>query len=170
MSLTRVLEVAGAALRVVVGVGFLFALGLNFANVVMRYVFSSPIFWAEEAMIFVFAWCVFLSAALVALNGEHLSVELLGWILPPRVLRGLKVLTHVAAAAVMGFVAYHAWTLVALVARLGQTSIIGEFPMAVAYGSVLAGCVLIVIASLLRVAELAFGLGIGRIERKVASA
>ena len=165
MSLKRGLEIASTALRVVVGVGFLFALALNFANVVMRYMFSSPIFWAEEAMIFVFAWCVFLSAALVALNGEHLSVELLGWILPARVLLGLKALTHVAAAIVMGFVGFHAWTLVALVARLGQTSIIGEFPMSVAYGAVLSGCVLIVIASVLRVLDLA-GLGIGRVERK----
>lgn len=167
MSLTRVLEVTTAVLRAAVGGGFLFALALNFANVVLRYGFSAPIFWAEEAMIFVFAWCVFLSAALVALIGEHLSVELLGWILPPPFVRGLKLLTHVAAAVVMGFVAFHAWTLVTLVARLGQTSIIGEFPMALAYGAVLAGCALIVIASVLRVAELALGLDLGRVERKV---
>jgi hypothetical protein len=57
-------------IAVVIGCGFLFALALNFSNVVGRYVFHAPIFWAEEAMIYTFVWCVFLGAVFVALRGK----------------------------------------------------------------------------------------------------
>jgi TRAP-type transport system small permease protein len=143
-----------AILGTIIGCGFLFALALNFANVILRYLFFAPIYWAEEVMIFTFVWCVFLGAAVVAIRGEHLRVELLIWILPSRVLRILGIIIQAVSAAVMAFVAWRASTLVELVWRLQQTSIVGEIPMAVPYGAVLAGSILLVIASLMRIAEL----------------
>jgi C4-dicarboxylate transporter DctQ subunit len=141
-----------------IGCGFLFALALNFANVVLRYAFGASIYWAEEVMIFTFVWCVFLGAAIVALRSDHLRVELLEWILPAGARRALDIVIHMVVAAVMAFVAWRASSLVELVLRLQQKSIIGEIPMAVPYGAVLIGSILLVIASLVRVVELMLGL------------
>lgn len=151
------LNVLLAALSALIGCGFLLALALNFANVVLRYAFHAPIYWAEEVMIFTFVWCVFLGAAVVALRGDHLRVELLDWALPAGARRVLGILIHLVAAAVMAFVAWRASSLLDLVLRLEQKSIVGEIPMAVPYGAVFVGSLLLVIASLIRAAQLTFG-------------
>ncbi len=157
MGVRKALGAVQTILRMAIGTGFLFALGLNFANVVLRYMFHAPIYWAEEVMIFTFVWCVFLGAALVALTGEHLRVELLEWVLPQSARRALATMIHLTAAIVMTFVAWRASTLVEMVARLQQKSIIAEIPMSVPYGAVLVGSILIALASLLRAAEIISG-------------
>lgn len=145
-------------IAVVIGCGFLFALALNFSNVVGRYVFLAPIYWAEEAMIFTFVWCVFLGAALVALRGNHLRVELLEWVLPAGAQRALAILSHLVTIVLMAFVAWRAWALVGLVHRVQQTSIVAEIPMTVPYGAVLIGSGLIALASVIRAVELMAGI------------
>jgi TRAP-type C4-dicarboxylate transport system permease small subunit len=157
MPLPRALDLVQRAIRVVIGAGFLFALGLNFANVVMRYIFHAPIYWAEEVMIFTFVWCVFLGAAVVTLTSDHLRVEFLEWALPPLMRRALAVVIHVTAGLVMSFVAWRASTLVELIMRLQQTSIIAEIPMFVPYGAVLVGSILMSVASLIRAIQLVGG-------------
>jgi TRAP-type C4-dicarboxylate transport system permease small subunit len=127
----RVLHVVQVVLGAMMGCGFLFALGLNFLNVILRYTFHAPIYWAEEVMIFTFVWCVFLGAAVVALGGDHLRVGLLEWILPTRVKRILSIVIQLVTAVVMAFVAWRAAVVVELVLRLQQKSIIAEVPMIV---------------------------------------
>jgi TRAP-type C4-dicarboxylate transport system permease small subunit len=157
MPLPRALDLVQRAIRVVIGVGFLFALGLNFTNVVMRYIFHAPIYWAEEVMIFTFVWCVFLGAAVVTLTSDHLRVEFLEWALPSSMRRALAVVIHVTAGLVMSFVAWRASTLVELIMRLQQTSIIAEIPMFVPYGAVLVGSILMSIAAFIRAIGLLAG-------------
>jgi TRAP-type C4-dicarboxylate transport system permease small subunit len=157
MPLPRALDLVQRAIRVVIGAGFLFALGLNFANVVMRYIFHAPIYWAEEVMIFTFVWCVFLGAAVVTLTSDHLRVEFLEWALPSSMRCALAVVIHVTAGLVMSFVAWRASTLVELIMRLQQTSIIAEIPMFVPYGAVLVGSILMSIAAFIRAIGLLAG-------------
>lgn len=152
-----VLNALERLLGTLVGGAFLFALALNFSNVIGRYVFRAPIYWAEEAMIFTFAWAVFLGAALVALRGNHLRVEILEWVLPAKARRALAIFGHLLTIALMAFVAWQAWALVALVLRVQQTSIVGEIPMAVPYGAVLIGSALLALASLVRIVDLLGG-------------
>ena len=49
-------------LTLITGMIFLAAVLINIANVIGRYVFSYPIFWAEEVLVFMVIWAVFLSA------------------------------------------------------------------------------------------------------------
>ena len=42
--------------HVVAGILFFVAAAINFINVVARYVFSDPVFWAEEILIFLVIW------------------------------------------------------------------------------------------------------------------
>ena len=53
-----------------------------FAQVVMRYVFSSPFFWAEELAVFLLIWISCLGSAYAVRTGQNISVEILGG-LPP---------------------------------------------------------------------------------------
>jgi TRAP-type C4-dicarboxylate transport system permease small subunit len=57
----------------------------------------------------------------------------------------------------MSFVAWRASTLVELIMRLQQTSIIAEIPMFVPYGAVLVGSILMSVASLIRAIQLVGG-------------
>ena len=47
------------------------------ANVIMRYVFSSPLYWAEEASNYLFVWIGFLSCANSVAEGRHIRVTAL---------------------------------------------------------------------------------------------
>ena len=38
------------------GVLFFIAMLINIANVIGRYVFSAPVFWAEEVLVFIIVW------------------------------------------------------------------------------------------------------------------
>src|SRR5436305_14070149 len=60
----------------ITGIIFLAAVLINIVNVIGRYVFAYPIFWAEEVLVFMVVWAVFLSAASITFNGAHLSMDL----------------------------------------------------------------------------------------------
>ena len=59
------------------GILFLIAVGINIVNVIGRYVFSMPVFWAEEVLTFIVIWAVFLIAGTVTYRGAHLNMDLL---------------------------------------------------------------------------------------------
>ena len=60
----------------VTGTLFLIAIGINIANVIGRYVFAQPIFWAEEVLVFIIVWSIFLAATTIVYRGEHLNMDL----------------------------------------------------------------------------------------------
>ena len=38
------------------------AIAINLANVVGRYVFAAPVFWAEEVLMFMIIWGIYIAA------------------------------------------------------------------------------------------------------------
>ena len=50
---------------------------LNIVNVIGRYVFGMPGFWAEEALTFTVIWIVFLVVGTITYRGAHLNMDLL---------------------------------------------------------------------------------------------
>ena len=132
--------------RFIIGVLILFSIALNFANVIGRYVFFSPIIWAEEVMIFIMVWCVFIGAILVSYDGRHLKMDLLSANLKPP----LKQIVNGFAVTVLliccGFVAVQSFEATSLFGRLGQESTVAGIPMVIPHASLLIGFVLIIIA------------------------
>ena len=63
--------------HVAAGVLFLIACALNITNVVARYIFFRPIFWAEEMLTFIVIWTVFIVAGSVTYRGAHLNMDLI---------------------------------------------------------------------------------------------
>ncbi len=137
--------------RVLTALLILAGIGINFANVISRYLFDFALYWAEEVMIFLIVWCVFLGAVAVAFNGAHLRMDLVSarigqpW-------RGLVNGATVAAFAVCGlFVAVQSWKVLGLIVSSGDVSVTASVPMVVPHSALLIGMVLMVLAVLLRI-------------------
>ncbi len=66
----------------VLAIALLFAISLNFVNVVGRYVFSYALNGADEIEIYILIWIAFLGAATVTWRGLHLRMDVLVNALP----------------------------------------------------------------------------------------
>ena len=108
--------------HVIAGCMFLLAAGINIANVIARYVFSSPIFWAEELMIFIVIWTVFLLAASITYRGAHLSMDLLHSGFSPLWKRVVNVAIGLSLIGSSLFAAFQSWKVVSLYLRTGDVT------------------------------------------------
>ena len=80
--------------HVLSGTLFLIAVVLNIVNVIGRYVFGMPVFWAEEALTFTVIWIVFLVVGAITYRGAHLNMDLLYSRMPA----GLQLVVRIAIA------------------------------------------------------------------------
>lgn len=136
--------------RLVAGLLLLAGVAINFANVIGRYVFGSAIFWAEEIMVFLLIWGVFVGAVAVAWRGGHLRMDLFSTRLETPWREVVNALTVIAFIGCCLFVAVQSWGVTMLFARSGQVSVTAGVPMTVAHGALLLGFVAMVIAVLVR--------------------
>jgi TRAP-type C4-dicarboxylate transport system permease small subunit len=139
-----------AGVGALLGVAMLLNVALNFANVIGRYVFLSPIIWAEEVMGYLMVWCVFLGAALVTWDGEHLKVDSLSQKLPQRWRQFLNAVVALSIVIVSVFVLWQSWRVVHMLGSFGQKSVIASIPMVIPHAAVPVGFALIVVAVALR--------------------
>ena len=148
----RAAERAMAVPRFIIAALILFSIALNFANVIGRYVFLSPIIWAEEVMIYIMVWCVFIGAILVSWDGRHLKMDLVSASMPSPWKEAVNLAAVIAFITVCGFVIVPSFEAVSLFARLGQESTVAGIPMVIPHAAILIGftCMLIGVAVRLR--------------------
>jgi C4-dicarboxylate transporter, DctQ subunit len=136
--------------RVLTAVLIITGVAINFANVISRYLFDFALYWAEEVMVFIVIWCVFLGAISVTFKGAHLRMDLVS----ARIPRPWKEIVNGAAAlvflAVSGFVAVQSWKVVSLIGGIGQVSNAAGVPMVIPHLALLVGFVFMVAAVALR--------------------
>jgi TRAP-type C4-dicarboxylate transport system permease small subunit len=125
--------------RLIIGALILFSIALNFANVIGRKLFSAPIVWADEIMIFIMIWCVFVGAIVVTLDWAHLGMDLFVSKLREPWRRILEALTAALTLCVAGFVTWQSWQATSLFGRLGQTSVVANIPMVVPHAAITLG-------------------------------
>lgn len=135
----------------VLAVVMLLGVVLNFTNVIARYLFDAPLFWAEEVLVFSMIWAVFLALPAVTFNDEHLRMDLLylqlrGW--QRSLVNALCVLLYVGVG---GFAAFHSYKVVVLLAATGQKSVAAALPMALVHAAIPLGLLLMVAAVVVRV-------------------
>lgn len=136
--------------RFILGALAFLGIGINFANVVGRYVFSSPIIWAEEILVYFLIWCVFVGAILVTWEGRHIKMDLLAVHLPSpwrQIVNGLMSLVFVLVCVL---VVSQSWNLTWLLYRLSQLSMVARIPMALVQGAILVGFAVMLIAVIVR--------------------
>jgi TRAP-type C4-dicarboxylate transport system permease small subunit len=76
-------------------------MGLTVVDVVMRYIFNSPVFGARDAAKLILLIMVALSVAYSARTGGQISIEVFSRMLGPRLLRRAEVFVRFVAAAML---------------------------------------------------------------------
>ena len=103
--------------------------GLVFANVVLRYIFSSGIVAAEEIARLMFVWLVFLGATVALRHQRHLGLEILQSRLPFKVRRACAVISHLMILYALYLFVQGSW--IQLLIGMETFSTVLRFPMAI---------------------------------------
>ena len=80
--------------------------GIVLVQVVLRYVFRSPLVWAEEASVFLMIWISFVGSGLAIRDGAHIAMNLLYQRLPPP---WARLMLAVSCLAILAFLAILIW-------------------------------------------------------------
>jgi C4-dicarboxylate transporter, DctQ subunit len=119
---------------------------INLANVIGRYAFHSALYWAEEAMIYMAIWSIFLAAIAIAYDGADLTMGLFSARLASPWRRIAEGAMTAVTAAVCLFMAAQSLTITRTLIRNGQNSLALELPMWIPQTSLLFGFVMIAVA------------------------
>ena len=136
--------------HVVCGVLLLAAIAINVSNVIGRYVFSAPVPWAEEALIYIIVWGVFISIGSITYQGLHLRMDLLVIGASERLKMFLGGLTFVLILACSIFVMTQTSKIVQLYLGSGETSMGAKIPLVIPHTALLVGFALMAVAVVIR--------------------
>jgi TRAP-type C4-dicarboxylate transport system permease small subunit len=139
--------------HVLVGIIFLVAVAINIINVVGRYLFASPIFWAEEVLVFMVVWAVFLSAAAITFNGAHLTMDLFYAKLKSPWRQVVNALIAASMLACTLFAAAQSYKVVTLYIQNGTVSTAAEIPLYIPHAALLVGFSLMALAVIVRLKD-----------------
>lgn len=136
--------------HVICGVLLLAAIAINVANVIGRYVFSRPVDWAEEVLIYLIVWGVFISLGSITYQGIHLRMDLLvmrvrGWF--RTFLGGLTAILMLACSVFMLFQTFG--ILVSYIGS-GETSMGAKIPLIYPHTALLVGFAGLAAAAIIR--------------------
>lgn len=129
-------------IRAALGGIILFSSLLLFVNVVMRYVFLAPIFWAEELARYLMVWLIFLGAGEVAGGEGHISVDALIRSLSPRAKALLSCLSSLISLSFCIVLTYYGWRHAMRVRLSAQVTAALDLPMWWAYMAIPVGSAL----------------------------
>ena len=141
-------QVMQAILRAL-SVAFVFAVCLNFVDVIGRYVFARTLAWGGEVQIYIMIAMAFLGAAVVNWRGAHLRMDILVKYLPRRFRAALAAVEMAVILALTGFVLVQSTRYAARIFSISQTSDIGT-PMWIPHSAVPIGFGLIALVTLWR--------------------
>jgi TRAP-type C4-dicarboxylate transport system permease small subunit len=140
--LLRSANVLMAALRVAAGTMLVASVGINFANIIGRYVFSVSLSWAEEAMLFLMIGCVFFAAGPVGWMGRHIRMDVIVSMLPPRARWAFELFSDLVTIATCILIAVFAWPVMTMLTELDQRSATANIPLVIPQAAVPVGLVL----------------------------
>lgn len=143
--------------RWLLGVLILASVVINFANIIARYVFLSPLFWAEAVITYILIWCVFLGAALATWDDRHIRVDLVSATAPEWFRRVLNILVLLFTLGLAGVVAAQSLTVTQMMVRTGQRTAVEGLPLTIPHSALLVGFSLMAIAAVVRLVELLRG-------------
>ncbi len=135
----------------ILGTLMLLGIAINFANVIGRYAFGYAFFWAEETMVFITIWGVFIGLAAITYNGDHLNMDLFSAAIRGRWRAAVNGLTVAAMIACCVFVVIQSYQVVTLFAQANQVSVSAGVPKAVPHAALLAGFALAAVAVVVRI-------------------
>ncbi len=135
---------------VVSGILFLIAAAINIVNIVARYVFLKPIFWAEEILIFLMIWGVYVVAITITYRGAHLCMDLIYTAFKPRLKIAINIVVTVSFLACTIFTAVQSWEVVLLHYRMHDVTAGTDISLVIPHTAVLFGFSLMALTVLVR--------------------
>jgi len=143
--------------KFIVGVLAFSATMIAFYGVIARYILKRPPDWAEEIVIYLIIWAVFITASILAAEKGHVAATLIveKFSLKTRrylaVFNGIVALVFCVAVSILGF------KIVSAAYLNDERSLTGlRFPVWIPYLSVATGCTLVALRYVLRVIRLVF--------------
>jgi TRAP-type C4-dicarboxylate transport system permease small subunit len=136
--------------RGVMGILMLAGVAICFWNVVARYVFGYALFWAEEVMVFLVIWGVFIGVAAAAYDRAHLNMDLFSQAFRGKLLAFLNLSLVVVLLACCVFMIVQSWQVVTLFYQGGVTSVSAGVPKWIAHSALPVGFALMALAVLSR--------------------
>ena len=133
------------------GILFLLAALLNIVNVIARYVFSNPVFWAEEILIFIIIWGVFLMAGSITYRGGHLNMDLIYSNMSPFWKRIVNIAIALTLIVCTIFTAMQSWKVVMLHYRNHGVTAGTDIPLVFPHIALLFGFSFMALAALVRI-------------------
>lgn len=136
--------------HVVAGALFFIAAAVNIVNVIGRYIFSVPVFWAEEIMVFLIVWTVFLVAGSITYRGAHLNMDLIYSNLPAPFKMAVNIAITVTLIVCSLFTAFESWKIVALHFHNHSVTAGTDIPLVIPTSALLFGFSFIALAAIVR--------------------
>jgi len=120
----------------IAAIGIAGGVALAFYNVVARYVFGSSLTWAGELTVYLFLWSAFFGAAYCFKRDAHISITILLEKVPPKVAKGLMLLSHAITFVFLAAVSWYGYKYLQLVIELDERSIDLDIPMWIPYSAI----------------------------------
>lgn len=136
--------------HVVSGVLFLIACAINIINVIARYVFSTPIFWAEEILTFIVIWAVYIVAGSITYRGAHLGMDLLYNAMSQFWKQVVNIAVLVSLVACSLFTVTRSWQVVVLHYRNNGVTAGTDIPLVIPHAALVFGFSFIALAAMVR--------------------
>ncbi len=99
----------------------------TFGNVILRYVFNSPIQWAEEFSRYAYIWVVFLGAAACSKRKLHIVIDVVTSRLPVRAQALCSLLVETIVLVLMGAITYYGYILCTMATQATSTLKIPQY-------------------------------------------
>ena len=133
---------------IILGLSAMFLILL--AQVIMRYVFSRPLTWSEEAARFIFVYVSFIGISYAYRQKGHIRMEVVVNLFPQAVRRGLEVLINLGTIALFCYMVPFSFRFIGIQAGVKATAT--HIPMSIVYTALPLGmalsCVRLLISSL----------------------
>ncbi len=137
--------------HIVAGILFFVAAAINFINVIARYVFSDPVFWAEEVLIFLVIWAVFVVAGSITYRGDHLNMDLVYSGMSPFWKRVINIAIALTLVVCTVFTVMQSWKVIALHYRNHGVTAGTDIPLVIPHAALLFGFSFMALAAILRI-------------------
>jgi TRAP-type C4-dicarboxylate transport system permease small subunit len=132
-------------LAAAVAASYAVIVAVGFAQVLFRFVFSSPLSWSEELVRYVFVWSVFLTAAIAFNLNSHISIDFLTSRYPARIRRACALASWGAVILAVVILFVLGMQLILSPSVRFQKSPAMEIPMTIPYAAIPVGCAVMMV-------------------------
>ena len=150
-ALTAILRLQNRCLKIFTFALYAAFILIGFGQILSRYVFDQPIAWAEQLSRYMFAWSIFVGAALVIGTGTHLTLDFFVLRLSRRTRRYLALIMNLVSAVLLLWLFVYDGLRILTVVQNQISPALG-ITMAVPYLSVAVGGLLMLVNLLLLIA------------------